>query len=593
MRQYNAPRVKESRGIQILTTVWLVPLIAMIIALWLGYQYYAKIGADIQISFRSNAGLVENQSLIKMRDVTVGMVTNISLSDNGKGVIIQARMNKEISNYLNDKAKFWIVHPDVGSNGISGLDTIVSGSYIELFGKKEEETTHHYIGLEEPPLDDEARGEYYHLSAPNSYNISEGSHVYYRMMVVGRVERVGISPDGGHINFTIFVKDKYVSFINSQSKFYTRSAFSIDLSKGGLDMNLAPLSQLVHGGIAIYTPINTLENNNSIKRGEVFYLYQSYAKVKSKHLGFGGEDKIYKVNFTTPTKNLKIGAPVEFQGFQVGHITDILSHYATKSRTVKSEVYILIHKDAFSNTKLKKLVDKGLKAQLATSLPVVGSQYIELKFDKSYHATTKHATIKKEGNYDVLPTLNHTKTSPDIMAQVSSLLDKLEKLPLENLLISVTNLVNENREPINRLLSNMDNTLLGVDKTISGLDRSVDDLNVLTSQEEFINLPRTLENLIYNLDTTIASFNITVDNLNNFSSNQELHALPQNLNQAIFELENTLRNIQILSQEYGGDSKFADQLSVTLKAISEASTSFDKTNKMLDRNANALVVGDE
>ena len=588
MRQYNAPRVKESRGIQILTTVWLVPLIAMIIALWLGYQYYAKIGADIQISFRSNAGLVENQSLLKMRDVTVGMVTKISLSDNGKGVIIQARMNKEISNYLNDKAKFWIVHPDVGSNGISGLDTIVSGSYIELFGKKEEETTHHYIGLEEPPLDNEARGEYYHLSAPNSYNISEGSHVYYRMMVVGRVERVGISPDGGHINFTIFVKDKYVSFINNQSKFYTRSAFSIDLSKGGLDMTLAPLSQLLHGGIAFYTPINTLEDNNSIKRDKVFYLYQSYAKVKSKHLGFGGEDKIYKVTFAIPTKNLKIGVPVEFQGFQVGHITDIRSHYASKKRTIKSEVYILIHQDAFSNTKLKKLVEKGLKAQLSTSLPVVGSQYIELIFDKSYHAK-----IKKEGKYDVLPTVNHTKNSPDIMVQVNNLLDKLEKLPLEDLLISLTNLVNENREPINRLISNMDKTLLGVDKTISGLDRSVDDLNVLTSKEEFINLPRTLENLIYNLDSTISSFNITVDNLNNFSSNQELHALPQNLNQAIFELENTLRNIQILSQEYGGDSKFADQLSVTLKAISEASKSFDKTNKMLDRNANALILGDE
>jgi paraquat-inducible protein B len=588
MRQYNAPRVKESRGIQILTTVWLVPLIAMIIALWLGYQYYAKIGATIQISFRSNAGLVENQSLIKMRDVTIGMVTNISLSDNGKGVIIQARMNKEISNYLNEKARFWIVHPDVGSNGISGLDTIVSGSYIELFGKKEEETTHHYIGLEEPPLDDEARGVYYHLSAPKSYNISEGSHVYYRMMEVGRVERVGIAPDGGHVNFTIFVKDKYVPFINSQSKFYTRSAFNLDFSKGSLDMTLAPLSQLVHGGIAIHTPINTLEGNNTVKRGDVFYLYQSYAKVKSKHLGFGGEDKIYKITFNIPTKSLKIGAPIEFQGFQVGQITDIKSHYVAKTRKIKSEIYLMLHQDSFSNTKLKKLVKEGLKVKLATSLPVVGSQYLQLVFDKSYPATIKH-----EEGCDTLPVLNHRETSPDIMAQISSLLEKLEQLPLENLLLSVTNLVNENREPIGTLLSNMDRAVLDIDQTVLGAERSVNDLNVLTSQEEFINLPKTLENLIYNLDSTISSFNITVDNLNNFSSSQELHALPQNLNQAIFELENTLRNIQILSQEYGGDSKFADQLSVTLKAISEASESFDKTNKMLDRNANALVVGDE
>ena len=583
MRQYNAPRVKESRGIQILTTVWLVPLIAMIIALWLGYQYYAKIGSTIQISFRSNAGLVENQSLIKMRDVTIGMVTHISLSDNGKGVIIKARMNREVSNYLNEKARFWIVHPDVGSQGISGLDTIVSGSYIELFGKKEEETTHHYIGLEEPPLNDEARGIYYQLSAPKSYNISEGSNVYYRMLKVGRVERVGIAPDGGHINFTLFVKEKYVHYVNSKSKFYTRSTVSLDFSKGSLDMSIAPISQLVHGGIAIHTPINTLEKNNTIEIGDIFYLYQNYAEMKSKHLGFGGEDKVYKITFKTPIKSLQIGSPLEFQNFQVGHIIDIQSKYLVKDKKIMSEIYLLIHEDAFVKTNLKKLVAQGLKVELATSLPIIGSQYLKLTFDKR-----KRGIIYHKNGYDILPTVKSDEKSPldDIMIQVTNLLDKLQKLPLEELLTSASLLINENRKPINNLLLNVDNTILG-------LDRSVNDLNVLTSHEEVINLPKNIENLILNLDNTIASFNITIDNLNSVSSDQALHALPQNINNALLEIENTLRNIQILSQEYGGDSKFADQLSVTLKAISEASKSFDKTNKMLDRNANALVVGDE
>jgi len=398
MRQYNVPKVKESKGIQILTTVWLIPLIAIIIALWLGYQYYAKIGSTIQISFRSNAGLVENQSVIKMRDVTIGMVTHISLSDNGKGVIIKARMNKEVSKYLNEKARFWIVHPDVGSQGISGLDTIVSGSYIELFGKKEEETTHHYIGLEEPLLNDEARGTYYQLSAPKSYNISEGSNIYYRMLNVGRVERVGISPDGGHINFTIFVKEKYVHYINDKSKFYTRSTFNLDISKGNLDVSIAPISQLLHGGIAIHTPLNSLDDNRTTHTNHIFYLYQSYAQMKSKHLGFGGEDKLYKVTFKEPIESLQIGSPIEFQGFQVGNIIDIRSKYSSKKRKVENEVYLLIHQDAFTETKLEKMVKQGLKVKLATALPVIGSQYIELLFDNSYMAT-----IKKKDGYDILP----------------------------------------------------------------------------------------------------------------------------------------------------------------------------------------------
>ena len=105
MKKYNAPKVKESKKIQILTTIWLVPVLAMIIALWLAFQYYSKIGPTITISFQSNAGLIANQSQIKLRDVTIGMVTKISLSSDGKGVIVQARMNKEVSDYLNPKAK--------------------------------------------------------------------------------------------------------------------------------------------------------------------------------------------------------------------------------------------------------------------------------------------------------------------------------------------------------------------------------------------------------------------------------------------------------------------------------------------------------
>ncbi len=550
MRKYNAPRVKESHGIQILTTIWLVPLIAMIIALWLAFQYYAKIGSMVEISFKSNAGLIENQSPIKIRNVTVGIVKKISLSEDGEGVMIKARMNKEVNNYLNNKAKFWIVHPDVGSNGVSGLDTIVSGSYIELFGKKEQETTYKFIGLEKPYIDD-TKGSYYVLSAPESYNISEGSNIYYRMIDIGRVVRVGISPDGNHVNFTAFVEEQYTKFINNKSKFYTRSAFNLDIGKGTLDMSIAPISQLLHGGISIYTPSNTLEQNNSNGNEIIFPLYKNLAEMRSKQLGVGGESHIYKLTFEEPTTKLQVGAPVEFQGFQVGYVTEIENRYKN-DHSIESHIYLLLYLDAFKGNllqekrekdRIKELVQKGLKAKLSSSIPIVGSQYVELLFDQK-----QHATIHKEGEYEVLPTINNHKEK-NIMDQVQALLTKLQNLPLKKLLNSINNMVEENRKPILKLVKH--------------------------------------------LDRTIVNFNSTVDNLNNITSNTELTEIPINLNNSLIELENTLREIQRLSYEYGGDSKFADQLSVTLKSVSEASQSFDKINKMLDRNANALVVGDE
>jgi len=549
MKKYNAPRVKESRGVRILTTIWLVPFVAMVISLWLAYQYYAKIGSTIKISFKSNAGLVENQSPIKMRDVTVGIVQKISLSDDGKGVIIKAKMNKEIGDYLNTKAKFWIVHPDVGSDGISGLDTIVSGSYIQLKGKKETETTHYYIGLEQQPIDDEAEGTYLVLSAPKSHNIREGSHIYYRMMEVGRVERVGISPDGSHVNFTIFIEKEYINYINSKSKFYTRSAFNIDFSKGNLDMSLAPFSQLLHGGISIYTPRDSLNRDNPIKRGTIFPLYKSIAQMKAKQLGIGGEERVYKMSFNQPVTKLKVGTPIEFKGFQVGYITQIEDRYNDKNQTITSDVYTLLNIEAFTNRELNsteqkqivpKLVQKGLKARLSTPMPVIGSQFIELVFDKR-----QKGAIIKNGEYEILPTISNEREE-DIMGQVKALLTKLQNLPLENLLNSANSLVNESRKPLNHLIKD--------------------------------------------LDKTVKSFNKSVKNLNKFTSDKEFTELPQNLNATLQELEYTL---QKLSNDYSGDSQFADQLSITLKAVSEAAKSFDKTNKMLDRKANALVIGDE
>ncbi len=146
---------------------------ALAIALWLAYQYYIKIGPTITIRFKSNAGLIENQSPIKIRDVTVGLVKEISLSDDGKGVIIRARMNRVVEDYLNESAKFWIVHPDVGSNGIYGLDTIVSGSYIELYGVKGRRSKLNYTGLEHPYIDNNAKGNISVSILPESLYISD------------------------------------------------------------------------------------------------------------------------------------------------------------------------------------------------------------------------------------------------------------------------------------------------------------------------------------------------------------------------------------------------------------------------------------
>lgn len=544
--KYNTPKIKESKGIEMLTTIWMVPFIAMVIALWLAFQYYSKVGPTIEISFKSNAGLIANQSQIKIRDVTIGMVTQISLSKDGTGVTVKARIDKEIAPYLNEKAKIWIVHPDVGSHGVSGLDTLLSGSYIKLHGVKEKETKHQFIGLEDPYLDNEAKGQYYKLSAPNSNDITQGSNVYYRQVKVGRVERVEIAPNGKQINFTIFIEEQYTSFINHKSKFYTRSNFAMDFSQGKLDVSLSGLVQIVHGGISIYTPSHTInsESHKKVADQTVYPLYKSLADMKAKHLMTGADDKVYKFQFEDAITKLEVGSPLEFQGFQVGYVIDIDSHFNEKSQRIKSDVFALIHTKAFDTIQtnivgektVETLVQEGLKAKLNTKLPMIGAAFIDLVFDKKIRSKL----IKKE-NYTLFPTLKQKK-SIGIIKEVEKLITKLQKLPLENLLNSASQLINDNNVPIKTLLKDLDKT---------------------------------------------------VKNLNKLTSNKALHQLPKDLSATVQTLEQTLTEFQSFTQGYNADSKFSAELSLTLKELSLAAESIERVSRKLEKKPNALLLGDD
>lgn len=542
-RHYNTPRIKESKGIQILTTVWMVPFLAFVIALWLVYQHYAKVGPTIEIFFKSNAGLVANQSQIKMRDVTVGMVTSISLSEDGKGVKVKASIHKEVAPYLNEKAKIWIVHPDVGSHGVSGLDTLLSGSYIKIHGVKEKETQHSFVGLEDPYIDNEAKGKYYKLAAPTSNDVTQGSNVYYRQVKIGRVERVEISPNGKQVDFTIFVEEKYTRFINKKSQFYKRSNFAMDFSQGKLDFNIAGVSQIVRGGISIYTPSYSISNEPCNIDGEyVFPVYKSLAEMKAKHLMTGAEDKVYKFVFDEAITKLEINSPIKFQGFQVGYVIDIESHFHEANQSVHSEVYAIIHTKAFGNGHQKGekavevLVADGLKAQLNTTLPMVGAQFIDLVFDRNITASISN----KEG-YSLFPTIVQAQES-GILDDVKKVITKLEQLPLENLLLSATKLIDGTNEPIQTLLKDLDTTVKSLDKLIS---------------------------------------------------NKSLNQLPNDLSVTIQTLETTLNEFQNLAQGYNADSQFSAELSLTLKELSLAAESIERVSRKLEKKPNALLLGDD
>jgi paraquat-inducible protein B len=502
------PEVEVVKNRRIALSIWLVPIIALLISLWLAYQYFSQLGPEITIEFKSSSGLKAKQSQIKYRDVPIGTIKKISLKDGGEGVIVTARMNKDAQPLLNKESKFWIVKPKIDKTGITGLETLVSGSYIELNGVYGGELKKHFIGLEEAYIDEKKlKGKHFKLNAPNSYDIEQGSLVFYRNVEAGEVKEVKISKNGDRVEFNLFIKEPFYKFINASSQFFYMSNFKIDLSKSRLDMSLASSSQIIYGAIAFTTPSKRL-HQYPIDNNYTFTLFASEGEAKAKKIGFNYKDiKTFQMRFEQNLGKLDIGTAVMFENFQVGEVVNIESNFNQQKETINSQVLVDIDLSAFGH-QLENSLEKGLVAQLAKSNPLLDSLYIELVYDKN-----NSYKIAKAKPYDVFPT--KAITFEDMGAKVTTLLD------------SITILVNNSQRPIEEILKNINKTIKSTNSLIAGSGLK--------------NLPKDIKKSLREFDKTLQTTRELIDS--NSKMSDDISESMKEVNKASIALERVLRKI--------------------------------------------------
>src|SRR3569833_2385018 len=181
------------------------------IVLWLAYRNLVERGPAITISFRNVDGLEAGQTKIQHRNVDLGTVESLELTPDMSHVIVHARMTREATGHLTPNTRFAIIAPHVGFGGISGLSTLVSGSYIEMYpGKPSEESKRDFVGLDEPPaLAPDTKGRSFTLLANDLGSLSRGSPISYNGITVGGVEDYQLRPKNKGVQVTAFVRSPY------------------------------------------------------------------------------------------------------------------------------------------------------------------------------------------------------------------------------------------------------------------------------------------------------------------------------------------------------------------------------------------------
>lgn len=536
------PKIKKNFGFKLFTSIWIVPIIAFLITISLAYQHFSQMGKEIRIYFDSSSGL-KVKSKVQYRNVAIGEVTKILLDDDSEGVVVVVRMDKGTKKYLNNKTEFWIVKPEVDSSGISGLETLISGAYIGLYTQKDKSFKKIFQGLNKPH---KSRGDgiYYTLTTNKTHiNVSKNSPVFYKNIEVGRIDKVELD-DNMRMDIVILIENRYTKYINISSKFWIRSALDINFENSNLNINFAPIGDILKGGLEFSTNFNIEEIE--IPKDYRFALYQSRSASLNKKLGVGGTYiKRFIMEFDDKMSNINQYASVKFNDYIIGEITRIEFNYDIKDKKIKTKLETTIdtsafydknirYKDGFDN--LKDAVRMGLRARVDTENPITNTIFIDLDFVED----DKNQTIKmaKNSNF-IFPTYKQTES--EIIKNLNIIFNKFKNLPLKELLVSTTKLIDDSNKPITNLL---------------------------------------------------LEFNNSASLLNKILAQKDMKRLPSSLNKTIKKLDKLITSMTKLSDGDGEKSILASQFSDMLKQLTEASISMNKFATKLNKKPNSLIFGD-
>jgi len=416
-----------------LSFIWLLPIIAVLVSGWLIYKSFSEKGVVVTIDFPTAEGLEVDKTKIKYLDVEVGKVTAISINSDMKTIVVTAQMNASATNYLNENSLFWVVRPQVGLGGISGLGTLISGAYIEV-KPGNGESARHFTGLSlPPPLKANAEGTQYILETNNLGSMRTGTPINFHGITVGQVLTHELSAAADAIRLTIFINKPYDQFIRKNTRFWIDSGIDLSAGADGFKVRTGPLISMLSGGIAFRASaddgVESIQHENTIY--PLFDTYEASTEITYNNTLH------YVMYFNGSVRGLTEGAPVQLRGYPVGKVLSISLELDDKTADIRIPVVVEIQPERIKDVNpdanippqemVNQLIEKGLRAQLQTGSLLTGQLLVDLDF----HVKSKINLSQKRSFYPEFPT---TVSSLDQFTHSANIImDKIAKLPLEDL----------------------------------------------------------------------------------------------------------------------------------------------------------------
>jgi paraquat-inducible protein B len=452
----------EPRSRWLPSLVWVIPLIAALIGIALVIKSVTERGPVITISFISAEGLEPGKTQVKYKDVAIGSVKTITLSQDLSHVLVQVQLTKEGGKFAVKDSRFWVVRPRVGASGVSGLTTLLSGAYIGADAGRSSDSESHFAGLETPPpVTGDQKGRQYTLHGESLGSIDIGSPIFYRRVQVGQVVGFSLDKSGSGVTMQVFVSAPFDQYVGTNTRWWHASGVDLRLDSSGFKLNTQSLATVIVGGLSFQSPPGQ-DMGPQAPNNQTFRLASDEADAMREP---DGVPLRVVMNFNQSLRGLSIGAPVDFRGIVLGQVTNIGIDYDPKTQSFMMPVTMNLYPDRLGKrfrenapqpgtlagqNMLQELVRHGLRGQLRTGNLITSQLYVALDI------FPKAAPAKVDVTSDPLELPTIPNTLDELQLQVADIAKKLDKVPFDQ----IGDNLNSSLKNADRLFSRLDNEVV-------------------------------------------------------------------------------------------------------------------------------------
>ena len=451
-----------------LPLVWIIPVLAALIGVWLALDAIGDLGRSITISFDTAEGLEAGKTLIRYKDVNIGEVKTITLSQDRKHVLVKASIDKSALALMVEDTQFWVVRPRFNGGQLSGISTLLSGAYISVGGGKSTHSQREFIGLEVMPvLTSDLPGRQYQLHANDLGSIDIGSAIYFRHIKVGEVTAYTLDQDGTGVTVKIFVQAPYDKFVGIDSRFWNASGIDLALDANGVRLQTQSLASVLLGGVAFESPPQ-VKNDAPAAANAVFSLHRNRDQAMKSS---DGEGQVFVMHFKESLRGLAAGSPLDFRGVQIGEVISVSAEYdperdwfyfPVKAILYPERIHLIVPGGQPTNTAkrvkrglYKAIQERGFRAQLRTGNLLTGQLYVALDFFKDAKPVAPDWSVP----LPVLPTV--PGNFEELQVSLANILKSVEKVKFDQI-----------GADLHKTLNTLDGSLKNLDKLLVTLDKN-------------------------------------------------------------------------------------------------------------------------